>query len=193
MALQLHRSNRTVRNNSALAEFLFVLIFFPSFEQARTRSRQTAKHTVTPGGISRCVVVVVAVLHRCTSPQLLLLNHTPCQATTWQHPHSTRSSKLPSNSTFNRQSPPRWPASRRRRHQHRPPPTVNVNAVAVKLPDFWPADPTTWFHQAEAAFRRSNVTVSYTKYDHVLMKLPTDVVMSVRDLVNSMQPNTADA
>ncbi len=73
------------------------------------------------------------------------------------------------------------------------PPTVNVNAVAVKLPDFWPADPTTWFHQAEAAFRRSNVTVSYTKYDHVLMKLPMDVVMSVRDLVNSMQPNTADA
>ena len=73
------------------------------------------------------------------------------------------------------------------------PPTVNVNAVAVKLPDFWPADPQTWFHQAEAAFRRSNVTVSYTKYDHVLMKLPTDVVMSVRDLVNTMQPNTLDA
>jgi hypothetical protein len=37
------------------------------------------------------------------------------------------------------------------------------------------------------------VTVSFTKYDHVLMKLPTDVVMSVRDLVNSMQPNTPDA
>jgi hypothetical protein len=73
------------------------------------------------------------------------------------------------------------------------PPTVNVNAVAVKLPDFWPADPQTWFHQAEAAFRRSNVTVSFTKYDHLLMKLPTDVVMSVRDLVNSMQPNTPDA
>jgi hypothetical protein len=72
-------------------------------------------------------------------------------------------------------------------------PTVNVNAVAVKLPDFWPADPQTWFHQAEAAFRRSNVTVSFTKYDHVLMKLPTDVVMSFRDLVNSMQPNTPDA
>jgi hypothetical protein len=73
------------------------------------------------------------------------------------------------------------------------PPMVNLNAVAVKLPDFWPADPQTWFHQAEAAFRRSNVTVSYTKYDHVLMKLPTDVVMSVRDLVNTMQPNTLDA
>ncbi len=74
-----------------------------------------------------------------------------------------------------------------------PPPTVNVNAVAVKLPEFWPTDPQTWFHQAEAAFRRSNVTVSYRKYDHVLMKLPTDVVMSVRDPVNTMQPNTPDA
>jgi hypothetical protein len=73
------------------------------------------------------------------------------------------------------------------------PPTVNVNAVAVKLPEFWPADPQTWFHQAEAAFRRSNVVTSYTKYDHVLMKLPTDVVMTVRDLVNTMQPNTPDA
>ncbi len=72
-------------------------------------------------------------------------------------------------------------------------PPIQVNAVAVKLPDFWTADPTTWFAQAEAAFRRSNVTASYTKYDHVLMKLPQDVVMSVRDLVNSMQPNTPDA
>jgi hypothetical protein len=25
------------------------------------------------------------------------------------------------------------------------PPTVNVNAIAVKLPEFWPADPQTWF------------------------------------------------
>jgi hypothetical protein len=73
------------------------------------------------------------------------------------------------------------------------PPAVTVNAVAVKLPEFWTADPNTWFSQAEASFRRSNVTASYTKYDQVLMKLPCDVVMSVRDLVNSMQPNTPDA
>jgi hypothetical protein len=57
---------------------------------------------------------------------------------------------------------------------------VTVNTVAVKLPEFWTADPNTWFS-------RSNVAASYTKYDHVLMKLPCDVVMSVRDLVNSMQ------
>jgi hypothetical protein len=71
-------------------------------------------------------------------------------------------------------------------------PNIQVNAVAVKLPDFWAADPTTWFRQAEAAFRRSNITVSSTMYDHVLMKLPQDVVMSVRDLVNSVEPTTPD-
>jgi hypothetical protein len=39
-------------------------------------------------------------------------------------------------------------------------PAVTVNTVAVKLPEFWTADPYTLFSQAEAAFRRSNVTVS---------------------------------
>jgi hypothetical protein len=27
------------------------------------------------------------------------------------------------------------------------PPMVNVNAVTVKLPEFWPGDPGTWFHE----------------------------------------------
>ncbi len=89
-----------------------------------------------------------------------------------------------SSSTFSKLLPP--PAAPT-------PPTVNVNAVAVKLPEFWLADSQTWFHQTEAAFRRSNVVTSFTKYDHVLMRLPTDVVMTVRDLVNTMQPNTPDA
>jgi hypothetical protein len=53
-------------------------------------------------------------------------------------------------------------------------PVVTVNTVAVKLPEFWTADPNTWFSQAEASFCCSNVTASYTKYDHVLMKLPCD-------------------
>jgi hypothetical protein len=69
-------------------------------------------------------------------------------------------------------------------------PNIQVNAVAVKLPEFWAADPSTWFRQAEAAFRRSNITVSSTMYDHVLMKLPQDVVMSVRDLANSIETTT---
>ena len=68
-----------------------------------------------------------------------------------------------------------------------------VNAVGVKLPEFWTSDPVMWFSQAEAVFRRSNITVSFTKYDHVLMKLPEAVVVSVRNLVSSIQPTDTDA
>jgi hypothetical protein len=68
---------------------------------------------------------------------------------------------------------------------------VNINAVVVKLPEYWTADPNTWCSQTEAAFRRSNIIMLYTKYDHVLIKC--NLVMFVRDLLNSMQPNTPDA
>jgi hypothetical protein len=32
---------------------------------------------------------------------------------------------------------------------------LSVNAVGVKLPEFWTSDPVMWFRQAEACFRRS--------------------------------------
>ncbi len=73
------------------------------------------------------------------------------------------------------------------------PAAVNVNAVGVRLPEFWTSDPVMWFRQAEACFRRSNITVSGTKFDHVLMKLPEAVVISVRSLINEIQPTDNDA
>jgi hypothetical protein len=79
----------------------------------------------------------------------------------------------------------------------RPPPQQQppaaVSAVAVKLPEFWTSDPVMWFRQAEACFRRSNITTSSTMYDHVLMKLPEAVVISVRSLINEIQPGANDA
>jgi hypothetical protein len=62
-----------------------------------------------------------------------------------------------------------------------------VAHVAVKLPDFWVKDPKMWFLQAEAEFRRARVTAETTMYDYVLMKLPEDVVMSVRSLVSAIE------
>jgi hypothetical protein len=62
-----------------------------------------------------------------------------------------------------------------------------VAHVAVKLPDFWVKDPKMWFSQAEAQFRRARVTAETTMYDYVLMKLPEDVVMSVRALVSAIE------
>jgi hypothetical protein len=62
-----------------------------------------------------------------------------------------------------------------------------VAHVAVKLPDFWIKDPKMWFSQAEAQFRRARITAQTTMYDYVLMKLPEDVVMSVRALVSAIE------
>jgi hypothetical protein len=62
-----------------------------------------------------------------------------------------------------------------------------VAHVAVKLPDFWVKDPKMWFAQAEAQFRRARITAETTMYDYVLMKLPQDVVMSVKSLVSAIE------
>jgi hypothetical protein len=64
---------------------------------------------------------------------------------------------------------------------------AQVAHVAVKLPDFWVKDPKMWFSQAEAQFRRARVTAETTMYDYILMKLPQDVVMSVRALVSAIE------
>jgi hypothetical protein len=50
-----------------------------------------------------------------------------------------------------------------------------------------------WFRQAEACFRRSNITQSSTMYDHVLMKQLEAVVISVRNLINEIQPGANDS
>jgi hypothetical protein len=44
-----------------------------------------------------------------------------------------------------------------------------------------------WFSQAEAQFRRASITAETTMYDYVLMKLPQEVVMSVRALVSAIE------
>ena len=64
---------------------------------------------------------------------------------------------------------------------------AQVAHVAVKLPDFWVKDPKMWFSQAEAQFRRARITAETTMYDYVLMKLPEEVVMSVRALVSAIE------
>ncbi len=70
-------------------------------------------------------------------------------------------------------------------------PPAAVAHVGVKLPDFWVRDPKMWFSQAEAQFRRARIVRSSTMYDHILVKLPEEVVMSVRALVAEIEADPA--
>jgi hypothetical protein len=72
-------------------------------------------------------------------------------------------------------------------------PAAPVAHVAVKLPTFWTTDPDMWFFQAECSFNRSRITTSYTKFEHVVMKLPEEVRISVRNLLQELTPATVDA
>lgn len=58
-----------------------------------------------------------------------------------------------------------------------------VAKLAVKLPDFWTDDPDLWFLHAEAAFRNAQISQSRTKFDHVIQKLPQNIMVSVRGLI----------
>jgi hypothetical protein len=67
---------------------------------------------------------------------------------------------------------------------------AHVGAVGIKLPEFWVADPDMWFFQAEAAFRRSNITAERTKFDHVVMRLPAEVSISLRSFLLAVTDET---
>jgi hypothetical protein len=45
---------------------------------------------------------------------------------------------------------------------------------------------------AECSFNRSRITTSYTKFEHVVMKLQEEVMISVRNLLQELTPATAD-
>ena len=66
-----------------------------------------------------------------------------------------------------------------------PPPPVPVVAmnVALKLPMFWPEAAKVWFAQADAQFAIKSITVSKTKFYHVLASLPQNVAAQILDLI----------
>jgi len=60
---------------------------------------------------------------------------------------------------------------------------VNVVTANFRLPDFWVEDPTVWFLQVDAKFRRANITRSRTKYEYVMPLLPPKVLTQCRDII----------
>ena len=66
---------------------------------------------------------------------------------------------------------------------HLPPQSVVAANVALKLPMFWPKAAEVWFAQADAQFAIKAISVSKTKFYHVVASLPQDVAAQILDLI----------
>lgn len=56
-------------------------------------------------------------------------------------------------------------------------PANEVNAVSVKLPEFWIKSPEVWFVRFEAQFGTKVITQDQTKYDYVVSTLHINTKM----------------
>jgi hypothetical protein len=70
------------------------------------------------------------------------------------------------------------------------PPQLAANAPTpaigqqIKLPSFWPEDPTSWFHLAKGQFALCNVADPVMRYYHILAALSADTVCVVRHVLH---------
>ena len=60
-----------------------------------------------------------------------------------------------------------------------------LNAVAVKLPPFWPDSIETWLVQAESQYCLKGVTSSQTKFDHLVQAMTQSDAVKVLDLIHA--------
>ena len=58
--------------------------------------------------------------------------------------------------------------------------TTKIEAVAVKLPEFWTDDPEIWFLRAEAQFRSKSVIIDQTKFDYIITALDNRAAAEVK-------------
>ena len=62
---------------------------------------------------------------------------------------------------------------------------AEANAITVKLPPFWPAQPAIWFIQAEAQFQIRGIVSDDTKYHHVVSALDQETASRLIDVLTT--------
>lgn len=66
----------------------------------------------------------------------------------------------------------------------------SVQAVSIKLPEFWSEDPEVWFVRVEAQLRSRSVTADQTKFDYVVGTLDNRTAAEIKGvLTNPPQSN----
>ncbi|XP_037034323.1 uncharacterized protein LOC119073129 [Bradysia coprophila] len=60
-----------------------------------------------------------------------------------------------------------------------------IDAVQIKMPPFWKADPELWFLQIEAQFSSANIRTDLSKYNQIVGKLDSDILSKVSDIVKN--------
>jgi len=60
-----------------------------------------------------------------------------------------------------------------------------VNAITLKLPQFWQNQPRVWFAQGEAQFQVQNITADNTMYYYAVAALDQDTATHVVDLIEA--------
>lgn len=66
----------------------------------------------------------------------------------------------------------------------------NVNAVSIKLPEFWEDDPEVWFARVEAQFNTRGITNDGTKFDYIITSLGNSTASEVKAII--LNPPAAD-
>lgn len=61
---------------------------------------------------------------------------------------------------------------------------INNNISSLKLPSFWISCPEAWFVQTEMQFNIKQVVDDTTKYQHVIVALPQDVITKILDILH---------
>ncbi len=66
----------------------------------------------------------------------------------------------------------------------------NNNRRALRLPEFWAADPVAWFTQVEAHFELENLESQQHRYFNVIKALSQDSLRLIKDIIAIPYPTT---